>query len=119
MVKRSVKLVIACVVAIGLFIAVRNSIQQWQNERGELELRLIEMDRELAAATSVETVNQIREEQKRLRGSVPSFQNLNWNLIALAALLYAIGLVPNGFLLHNALHALGQHPRLAMSISAH
>ncbi|MDF1843993.1 MAG: lysylphosphatidylglycerol synthase domain-containing protein [Rubripirellula sp.] len=118
MIKRGVKLVIACVVAIGLFFAVRNSIQQWQNERDNLELRLVELDRELAAATSIETVNQIREEQQRIRDSVPSFQNLNWSLIALAALLYAIGLVPNGILLHHALHALGQQPRLAMSISA-
>jgi uncharacterized membrane protein YbhN (UPF0104 family) len=34
-------------------------------------------------------------------------------------LVYAIGLVPNGILLHNALHALGQRPRLSTSVAAH
>ncbi|MDG2224333.1 MAG: lysylphosphatidylglycerol synthase domain-containing protein [Rubripirellula sp.] len=118
MIKRGVKLVIACVVTIGLVFAVRTSIKQWQNERRNCELRLVELDRELAGAASPKAVDLIREQQKQIRESVPSFQNLNWKLVALAALLYAIGLVPNGILLHNALHALGQHPRFSVSISA-
>jgi len=114
-----IKGAITVMVVIGLYLAAIASIEQWQTESAKVESRLVEIDRELTSSLSSQQEHQLLEERQRLERSLPTLQNLNWSLIALAGLLYGIGLVPNGLLLHRALHALGQRPRLSTTVAAH
>jgi uncharacterized membrane protein YbhN (UPF0104 family) len=119
LIKRAIKLAIGLLVAIGLAYAVDASIKQWRAETSKIEIRLEELDRQWATADSEPQRQALQQERAQLSQGMPSLVRLNWSLIGLAGLLYGIGLVPNGLLLHNALHALGQRPRLTTSIAAH
>ncbi|MEM8670278.1 MAG: lysylphosphatidylglycerol synthase transmembrane domain-containing protein [Planctomycetota bacterium] len=117
--KRIIKGVIAVLVVVGLYFATKASFEQWREQRSQIESQLREIENELRTTSAPLREEALRQEQQRLQRSLPTIQNLNWRYIGFAAIIYAMGLVPNGILLHSALYALGQRPRLSTTVAAH
>jgi uncharacterized membrane protein YbhN (UPF0104 family) len=115
---RVVQWLIAVAVAIGLCFAARAALTQWDVERGKLRSQIAELEQEISITTDAIRRDGLQRSKSDLEASVPRLANLRWDRIALASLLYAIGLVPPSFLLRRALVSLGQQPRLSTAIMA-
>jgi uncharacterized membrane protein YbhN (UPF0104 family) len=110
--------VIALIVAIGLYFAGRAAVIQWELQSTKLRTQIEEIDRKLSQTAELASAAELQQERVKLEASIPRLQNLRWDRILLAALLYAIGLVPPSFLLRRALASLGQHARVGTAIAA-
>ncbi|TWU49131.1 lysylphosphatidylglycerol synthase transmembrane domain-containing protein [Rubripirellula reticaptiva] len=121
---RLAKLVISIVVVVGLCLAGKSAIKQWQAETGKIETQIEALGNELAAAgekgeaTSGDHREAILNEQAVLRSALPYPENLHWSRMAIAAVLYAIGLLPSAMLLRRAVVSFGGCPRWSTAIAA-
>jgi uncharacterized membrane protein YbhN (UPF0104 family) len=115
---RIAKWVIALMVAVGLYFAGRRAVAQWKSESIKLQSQIAEIDHELTETEDVSRQAELWRIKANLEASIPRLDNLRWDRIFLASLLYAIGLVPPSFLLRRALMSLGQHARVGTSIAA-
>ncbi len=112
------KWIIGLVVVVGLALAARNAIQQWQAEGRRLELAVSEIDQQLAHAANAAERQELERTKMALEASVPRLSNLRWDRIALGSLLYAIGMLPPAMLLRSALHSFGQRPSVKTAVAA-
>ena len=112
-----IKIVIAIVVAIGLLIAVRSSLEQWNEQTASVEQQLTQLDREMAAASGSHR-EELAVRRSAIEATIPSLANLSWRGMACAALLYACGLVPSGFVLRSALKTMGESPRTSICLAS-
>lgn len=117
-VMRIAKGLIAIVVAVGLYFAARSAIDQWSAQRDELTAAIDELDKRIEGADGQPERQILIQQRQRLQTNIPRLGNLRWQWIGLAAILYAVALIPPALLLHRALTALGQHPRISTSIAA-
>ena len=115
---RIAKWLVGAVVVAGLWIAVQSAVDRWQQQREQMQTQLEEIQLQIEQTTDTQTRAELSQQAADIRASIPRLRNLNWPLIALAGLLYAIGLLPPGVLLHRACHALGESPRLRTAIAA-
>lgn len=116
--KTAIKWIIALAVLVGLYFAADASLGQWREQRDQVQTQLDEIDGELAKQQTAGRTNSLEQERERVARSLPTLGNLDWRLIFLSAFFYAAGLTPNGIVLHTALRALGQQPKLSTSIAA-
>ena len=115
---RAAKWLIAVAVVVGLYLAAQSALLQWKEETGKVDQRILEIDQRLAQIESGREFERLQQEREHLQATVPRLVNLHWSRIALAGLLYALGLLPPSMLLHRALVSLGQHPRLGTTVAA-
>ncbi|MGB7325506.1 MAG: lysylphosphatidylglycerol synthase domain-containing protein [Rubripirellula sp.] len=114
---RLAKLVISIVVVVGLCLAGKTAIKQWQTETGKIESQIEALGRELSVADGP-LRESILNEQAVLRSALPYPRNLRWSRMAMAAVLYAIGLLPSAMLLRRAVLSFGGRPRWSTAIAA-
>mgnify|MGYP001817650807 FL=1 len=115
---RVVKGLIAIVVAIGLYFAARSALDQWNAQRDELSAAIDELDDKIEATDGQPEREILIQQRRRLQANIPRLGNLRWRWLGLSAILYALALIPPALLLHRAVTALGQHPRISTSIAA-
>ncbi|MFK8111355.1 MAG: YbhN family protein [Rubripirellula sp.] len=111
------KWLIAAAVLVGLLVAGRSAVQQWAHESQKIQKEIAWVDEAAKSASGLELA-ELQAQRERLDASVPRLENLRWNRIAFAGLLYGLGLIPPSFLLRRALVSLGEHPRLSTTIAA-
>ncbi len=117
-IKTVAKWLIAVVVAIGLVIATRQSIEQWKSESARLQVEIDSITQQLADTASGPKRMEWERSKERLQRSLPRLNNLHWGKLGLAALIYGVGLLPASFVLRRALVGLGEHPRIGTTIAA-
>ena len=123
---RVAKWSIAAIVMVGLAMAARSAIRQWQSERLRIGLAIVEIDRQLEQLEKAPDANRLDANRRRqleiqrrsLTASLPRLGNLRWDRIALALFLYAIALVPPAMLLRSALQSLDQRVSRSTAIAA-
>ncbi len=115
---RWAKRLIAVLVVVGLLLAAKDAVERWQTEVAAVQIRVHALDEKLLATEppgidqppvqdSVDSSSAHRqsliEERTRLLQSLPTWQNVSLGSIILAAMFYAIGLLPPACVLHGAL----------------
>jgi uncharacterized membrane protein YbhN (UPF0104 family) len=115
---RIAKWLIAVLVVIGLTWASRSAVHQWQEQKRIVQDAIDALQESIQAEPDVSKRNRLISQKKALQSAVPSLENLRWWRIGLAATLYAVGIFVPGFVLHQALGSLGEHPRRSTSIAA-
>ena len=115
---RAAKWLIALAVVVGLFFAVKSAIAQWDQQKVTVREAIADLDREINSASDDELRGKLEAKKARLQSNLPTFQNLGWARIALASFIYAVALIPPGFVLSAAVRSLGEHPRLSTAIAA-
>lgn len=115
---RVAKWVIAIVVAAGLFLAVRSAIDQWNAEKEKLGGQIADLDQQIAGQADESKREILIRDKSRLESSVPTMANLGWTRIALASLLYALAMLPPGFVLAAAIRSLGERASLPTAMAS-
>jgi uncharacterized membrane protein YbhN (UPF0104 family) len=115
---RVAKWIIAAIVVVGLALAARSAIRQWESERSRIASSIVEIDRQLENVSDPDRRRELQAERQTLAASLPRLGNLRWDRITLALFLYAVALVPPAMLLRSALHCLDQRPSLGTAIAA-
>ena len=115
---RIVKLAIVVVVVVGLALAARSAIVQWRTENDKIQSEIIQIDQRLESLAEPSQAEGLRARRQALLRSRPNLSNLDWLRIAIAALLYTIGLLIPGLVLHSALRSLAERPRLSTAIAS-
>jgi uncharacterized membrane protein YbhN (UPF0104 family) len=121
--KTIAKCVIAVIVVVGLVLAARQAIDQWQIESTKLQSEIDALDKQIGQTEDPSKRQELLVMQRQRMDSIPRIRNLDWTRIGIAALIYALALVPPGLLLRRAvialgLNPLGQNPRLSTAIAA-
>jgi uncharacterized membrane protein YbhN (UPF0104 family) len=115
---RIAKWSIAAVVIVGLALAARSAVRQWESERSRIASSIVEIDRQLENISDPDQRRELQVERQKLVASLPRLGNLRWDRITLALFLYAVALVPPAMLLRSALRCLDQRPSLGTAIAA-
>lgn len=93
-------------VMIGLVIAASKAAQRWRAETAELKAQARDLRDQAASEPNWAVAVDLKAEAARRELALPSLSNVHWGRIGLASLLYAIGLVPPGWILYRSLRAL-------------
>lgn len=112
------KILIALLVAAGLYIAAESTLGQWRSESEKLRSRIAEVDDAISQTTHATQREALKRQRELLQATVPSPQNMNWGRVALASLLYGLGLLPPALVLRRALLSLGEDPRRSTAVAA-
>tara|TARA_R110002049_G_scaffold305056_1_gene500985 strand:- start:23191 stop:24339 length:1149 start_codon:yes stop_codon:yes gene_type:complete len=112
-----IKAAIALAVAVGLVLAVRSAVGQWNQQTQKVQQRLGQLDAQLETAQSSQIV-ELQNERDAVQASVPTLANIRWRFVLVAALLYACALVPPGLVLCCALTTMGESPRGVTCVAA-
>jgi uncharacterized membrane protein YbhN (UPF0104 family) len=115
---RVAKVLIAIAVVVGLYFAALSAVTQWKIESDKLRLQIAEIDQALKQTDQTAARSELQKSRDKLQATVPRLENLRWDRVGLASLLYAIGLIPPSFLLRRALLSLGQKPSVGTAIAA-
>lgn len=115
---KGVKLVVLLIVIVGLGVAVRSAVMQWQGETTKLLDSIAAIDRELAERSEEEERATLLRQRQRVLASLPTLDSLRWDWIGLAGLIYGLGLLPPAILLRQSLLVLGQPVRTDVAIAA-
>lgn len=120
--KRVAKVVIALIVVVGLALATRSAVGQWRQQRDAALGRVAEITLAIERAnqrpSTRDQILSLQIQRDVATADVPELANLRWAKIALASLLYAIGLVPGGLVLYEATRVLGHRVKLSDAVSA-
>lgn len=126
--KTIAKCVIAVIVVVGLVLAARQAIDQWQFEATKLQSEIDALEKQIGHTEDLSKRRELLVTQRHRMDSIPRIHNLDWTRIGIAALIYAMALVPPGLLLRRAVIALdqnalgqnplGQNPRVSTAIAA-
>lgn len=111
------KWAIGLMVVIGLCLAGQAAFDQWQTENLKVSQQIAEIDRQLFAVQETER-DVLMKRRETLVRSLPGWKTIHWRYCVWAAILYGLGLLPSGFLLHRALRSLHQRPHIGTSIAA-
>jgi len=118
MLRRIVKLTVMIVVVVGLVLATRSALRQWQFEASRLNEKVTQVELEIASQSDGEQREALIQKRNQLRRSVPTLGNLYWMRIAMAAALYAVGLLPSAMVLGGWLAVFGHRPNRLLVIAA-
>lgn len=110
---RIARLAVAICVIVGLLLAGRSAVRQWNGQQAAIDRQIETM----ASDPSLTPQNRI-DQAARIESTRPSLSNIRWPLIAAAALVYAIGLVPPAMLLDRSLRCLGETPSRTTCVAA-
>ncbi|NND99335.1 MAG: hypothetical protein HKN47_18605 [Pirellulaceae bacterium] len=118
MLLRLAKWMIALAVAVGLVLATRSALDQWQHETDKIQRQIAELDQQIALPDPPTDRDSLIQQRDRLIANIPSLQNLGWDKVALSALLYAIGIFFPGLVLHDAVRSLGARATYGTAIAS-
>jgi uncharacterized membrane protein YbhN (UPF0104 family) len=117
-IKRVVKAAIVVLVVVGLVLAGRAAVRQWNDQRRVAVGRVAEIDQLIRQAKTHAAQTRLLADRETALRQVPDLANLRWSKITGAALLYAIGLIPGGLVLREAAGVLGYRVRRRDAVSA-
>ena len=117
-VKKAAKIVIAIVVVVGLILAARSALNQWNEQRAVALDRVSEIEQAIAAESSEAKRRELAMQLDTARESVPDLLRLDWRLVGGAFICYLLGLIPGGVVLYEATRVLGYRVGLREAISA-
>ena len=112
------KWLIFLAVLVGLFLSAKTSVTRWNEQSEAIQREIAELDANLEVSIREVDRKSLLAAREKLIASRPTLNNLRWDYLCLSAVLYALGLVPSGVLLHLALKSLGQSTRLAVCIAS-
>lgn len=117
-VKKAAKIVIAIVVVVGLILAARSALDQWNEQRAVALDRVSEIEQAIAAESSEAKRRELAMQLESARESVPDLLRLDWRLVGCAFVCYLLGLIPGGVVLYEAARVLGYRVGLREATSA-
>ncbi|PAY18813.1 hypothetical protein CKO51_14700 [Rhodopirellula sp. SM50] len=117
-VKRVARGLIATVVIVGLVLAARSAITQWNHQKNLALERIAEIETAIESAKTGTQRRQLETDLASARSQVPEVLNLAWGKIGLAAVFYGLGLIPGGLVLYEGTRVLGYRVRLQDVLSA-
>lgn len=112
------KIIVAIAVALGLVYAVRSASQNWTSQKQKIESQISELDERLLLEADPVAQSQIRQTRASLRAQLPSWQNVRGDVLVVAAIVYALALVPPAIVLRMNCRLFGQPPRWSTTIAA-
>jgi hypothetical protein len=132
---RWAKRVIAILVVVGLTLAAKDAVERWQAEVAAVRVRVQTLDEKLSLqdqslptgegvtgdssnASSFTERQSLIQERARLLGTLPTWQNVSLGSLFLAAIFYAVGLLPPACVLHGALRGFHVPCSLARATAA-
>ncbi|WP_419581166.1 hypothetical protein [Stieleria magnilauensis] len=117
-VKRVARVLIATVVVVGLVLATRSAITQWNHQQNLALERIAEIEAAIESAKTAAERRQLEADLALARSRVPHVVNLAWGKIGLAAVFYGLGLIPGGLVLYEGTRVLGYRVGLQDALSA-
>ncbi|QDV43127.1 hypothetical protein Enr13x_29810 [Stieleria neptunia] len=117
-VKRVARGLIAAVVIVGLVLAARSAITQWNHQKKLALERIAEIETAIGSAKTGAQRRQLESDLASARSQVPEVLNLAWGKIGLAAVFYGLGLIPGGVVLYEGTRVLGYRVRIQDVLSA-
>ncbi|MEM9365872.1 MAG: hypothetical protein AAGD07_07730 [Planctomycetota bacterium] len=102
------RFLVFCLVGIGLAIACRQALRKLDDQITSVQSEIEGIDAALAASNlTPQEQASLTDKRQQLRRSIPTWANIRWWSLALAALFYAVGILPPGLVLHRATNRLG------------
>ena len=117
-IKTLVKITVAVLVAIGLFLAIRSAVDSWNTQSAAIQLSLQDLQSEIDSETNPEQRIALQTQADQLASQIPSMSNLRWNTLFLAGVLYAAGLLPSAAVLRINCGLFGSTPRWSTATAA-
>ncbi|TWU39108.1 hypothetical protein Q31b_41910 [Novipirellula aureliae] len=118
MLRRILKRIVIIVVIVGLVLATRSAVQQWRFEASRLNEEVTQVELKIASQPDSDERVALIQKRDQMRRSLPTLGNLYWTRIAMAAALYALGLLPNAMVLGGWLSVFGHRPNRLLIIAA-
>jgi uncharacterized membrane protein YbhN (UPF0104 family) len=112
-----IKGLILLAVVIGLAIAVRSAMNQWDEQSERVQHQLANLDHQIETASG-QSLEDLSAKRAAIDKTVPRLSNLSWPGLSLSLLLYACGLVPSAFVLRSALATMGERPRVSTCVAS-
>ncbi|MDA8742996.1 flippase-like domain-containing protein [Rubripirellula amarantea] len=112
------KVVIAIVVAIGLVLAARSAAENWSQQHQRIETEIGTLDRQISLESDPDAQHNLRQQRSVLESQLPEWKNIRIDLLLMAALIYAIGLLPPAAVLRTNCGLFGPRPRWSTSIAS-
>ena len=117
-VKMVIKITVALLVVVGLFLAVRSAADSWNVQTTAICVSLEDLQSKIDAETDPEVRTTLQLRADKLAAQIPSLSNLRWNTLFLAGALYAAGLLPAAAVLRINCGLFGDSPRWAIATAA-
>lgn len=111
--KSAIRLLIAIVVLIGLFMAVRRAMQGWDDQVRLAQQRVIELQAKIDASVQPSEQKRLSTLRDQAIARVPSWRNLDGSLLLGGGILYALSLIPAVVVLSEAIACFGMKPPLS------
>lgn len=105
--KSAVRLLIAVVVTVGLFVAVQRAVDSWQDQVEIAQQRVAQFQSKLDAGVPPAEQKRLTKLRDQSIRQIPSWENLDGWLLAGGALFYALGLLPAVMVLREAIGCFG------------
>ena len=93
-------------VVVGLLSATLTSIDRWQAETQKLRSQAEQLQQQSAGELDEVRKAELNEASVARLSAIPSPANVRWRYVFLSAMLYGIGLLPPGIILHRCLVAM-------------
>lgn len=113
-----IKPVVFLLVAAALVVAAKRSVERWQIETALLRAQARELMTDASGQADPVRRRELIDDATAREAQIPSLGNLKWHRIAIAAVLYAIGLLPPAWVLHRSLTALDVPVSLRRAVAA-
>ncbi|TWU04270.1 lysylphosphatidylglycerol synthase transmembrane domain-containing protein [Stieleria varia] len=115
---RIAKIVIAIMVTIGLVWSGHKAVIQWNEQTTQLRTQVAELTRAAESADGMEAAEAILAQRDAVLAGIPTLANVNWSRLAIASLLYGLGIMANGLVLREALMTFGHRVGVVTSVAA-
>jgi hypothetical protein len=112
-----IKRAVFLLVLIGLFGATKQATQRWQNETAAIAVQVADLQRR-AATESGPVAAALTQEAAKRQAALPSLANVRWDRVIEAGILYSLGLLLPGLILHRCLAAFAVPCTLRRAIAA-
>ncbi len=116
--KRIAKVIIAVLVIVGLGWATHKAIGEWNTQRDAVLAEIADLDRLIERTAESGERTELMRRRNAAVARVPSLSKLSPTWLALAAVLYALGLLPGGMVLHESARVLGYRVSVPESLAA-
>jgi len=117
--KRLFRVFVTLLVVLGLVYASYKAVGQWRAESNRAAMEIAELDELLSRTDDADQRDLIIEKREQLIANQPLLRNVDYRYLFLAAVSYAIGLIPSALLLCQAIGSFGEKPPSSITIAAH
>ena len=112
-----IKVLVMLAVIVGLALAVRSAMTQWDEQAEMVQQQLAALDHEIGKTSGIQRA-ELSAKRAAIDATVPRLSNLSWRGLSLSMLLYGCGLIPSAFVLRSALMTMGDNPRMSTCVAS-